>query len=255
MVSFRTAFVSRLLVAALLAFLLGVVDARFHRRAEGGAADLQGLTNAERLARGYPPEKPKRLFHPSNTLVARGAKPSGQPPRNEKRCIKVIKKGKRNGFEVIGYISHSMEAGIYQIKNKKRDCLAVRVPNTDGPFDISIEGANGHMKYLGLAGGSNDSLQASYLVKTAQTPAGSTPKKVGNSANDSQLRFSESAVWSTTGNKLKSVWKRHNGQVAEIRTFIKSSNDDFIYFVHKVDEFTKSQRDEYEVWLELVDSN
>ncbi|TFK24165.1 hypothetical protein FA15DRAFT_704815 [Coprinopsis marcescibilis] len=254
---------SGLFVATLLLAFVNIVSGlkvplrQLRRNAEESGIDVSDLkTNAERLRFGFPLMKPRNLSNPSKTLEARTGKHSPVPPTpgNDKKCLKVIKKNKKGQHEDVGFVAKDTISGLFKVKDKKKECLQVSVPKkANAPFDITILDERGAKKHLGLAG--EDKYSSVYLVKTAQTGANSRPKKVGNSSDN--LPYSESTVWSydANSNKLSSVWWPKNGNKISVRTYLKEKDSkNLLHFVTKNDEFTRSEKDEYEVWLQPVDA-
>jgi len=243
----------RLLVVSLLAVWFQVAAAT----PTPVSRDLSGVTtNAERLRRGLPLIKPRNMKRASGTLTARTSRPSGGAP--QKRCIKVVKKSGRNDWETVGYINDGLDgSGYFPISDRKRDCLEIYRPNHGNVGDIELAGAGSDKKYLGLAGDSR--FAAAYLVRSNQTPAGSGPATVGNSASPA-LPKSETNIWTynSGSERLSPLWKNELGAVVSpVRTYIRDSrnNRDRLFFAHKHDEFARAYDDEVEVYLELTDDD
>ncbi|KAK7678971.1 hypothetical protein QCA50_017914 [Cerrena zonata] len=188
-------------------------------------------TNAQRMARGLPPKKPR--FNHARRLVARQ---SATPCVPLAGIIGVA----LDGAPSTGYLASALNAfGEFQYTQNLNEALEVSICFTEGPvFDIKpTNGGNPTYPFLGAVTGfanSDSNLSPSnfnyvYLAGTTQTPAGSTPQRQANafSAAAGVPEDVESAIWSinTATNVLSSNWVNTDGSVpAQTIRFIASSN-------------------------------
>ncbi|KAI0750499.1 hypothetical protein C8Q74DRAFT_372225 [Fomes fomentarius] len=188
------------------------------------------LTNAQRLSRGLPPNRP-RAYHGHRKAV-RPRQSSTCPQKTGTIAVNIADLG-------AGYVARSANSfGEYTFTTDPAEVLSVSIPQCEtasGFFEIAPLDDNLDQPYLGgtvgFASTSNDlqpdSLNYVYLTATNSVPRGPATFS-GNSFSDavgSTRRDSESAIWALdTSNRLTPSWVNTDGSTPAVAlVFVPSS--------------------------------
>ncbi|RPD58549.1 hypothetical protein L226DRAFT_561711 [Lentinus tigrinus ALCF2SS1-7] len=189
------------------------------------------LTNAQRLARGQPPNRPRR------TYGARSAQ-ALQPRQSATPCIaqSTGKIGVYSGADMAGYLSASVNAfGEYGTTTDEFQALSVVLCQSTGVHDIYVQNGLADYPWLGLISGAvntNDNMSpSSYNYAYVGGTARSTPAVSGDNSftgATGNARKIESTVWSLgSDNTLTASWVNSNGaRVTGVIVHVVSGTDD-----------------------------
>ncbi|RPD53850.1 hypothetical protein L226DRAFT_540332 [Lentinus tigrinus ALCF2SS1-7] len=242
-----------LLTAALAVSAFAVPDTNPTRTAREAYADVnpvgiatrslamrEPLTNAQRLSRGLPPNRPRRAYGARRAVLA--PRTSATPCVAESTGKIAVYAG--NATTAAGYLSTNVNAfGEYESTSDKSKALHVTLcQSAIGTHDIYVQNGLADYPFLGLISGSknkNDDLSSTsynyaYVGGTGRIASGSAAVSGDNSFDAATGKTSkvESNVWSLdhkdktlTPSWVNSDGKRVDGVIVHV---VSGTDDSFV---------------------------